>query len=412
MVTANIIFKQKAILYGCGTYIEKNKELIPSNLDIIGYGYSDPKRATSFSGVLFNNKQILSPDEIKKIVDANSDVLIFICSGPASSLDIFLQLKASKINLKNIRFIDESKAFDFSVHPRICDNGDLIVNIEGIDLVKVEHDEEILSLNWKFLNSIPTDGIKNLCECFRVYISSIKNFKYKLNLTPWLIGPFPQSILNKEYLMKDVLALLPKYIGEVTLNNMADMHRLYSLVLNIRHVMEGNVLGEFAELGVYKGCTAAVLKYYANQNGRKLYLFDTFDGFPDKDLVNYDSKQVKQFRDTSESFVREYIGADDNVFLVKGYFPESLHEDHFNLKFAFVNLDCDLHKPMLAGLEFFYPRLSNGGVIFLHDYSSGYWEGCKQAIDMFCNKYGCQIVLLPDLSGTAVLVKNYFDKSN
>ena len=77
------------------------------------------------------------------------------------------------------------------------------------------------------------------------------------------------------------------------------------------------------------------------------------------------------------------------------------------LKFAFVNLDCDLHKPMLAGLEFFYPRLSKGGMIFLHDYSSGYWEGCKQAIDMFCKQNKCQIVLLPDLSGSAVLVKHY-----
>ena len=37
-------------------------------------------------------------------------------------------------------------------------------------------------------------------------------------------------------------------------------------------------------------------------------------------------------------------------------------------KFAFVSLDTDLYKPTLAGLEFFWPRMSKGGFIFIHDF--------------------------------------------
>ena len=401
------IRKQKAILYGWGSFIENNMGLIPNNLDIIGYGYTDQQRSTSSTGILFKNKEIFSPQEIKKLLDKKSDILIYICSGPRSSLEIFLILKDAGINAKNIRFINEEKSINSSLIERINDNGDLVISIDGTDFIKIGCNETTPSLNWDVMNSIPLKDIDKLCHYFQLYFYSVKKLKDKLNVIPWLLGPFPQSMINKEYLMNDVFNLLPKYIGEVTINNMADMHRLYSLVLNVRHLMDNNVQGEYAELGVYKGCTAAVLKYYAYHNNRKLYLFDTFEGFPEEDLVKYDKGQVKQFKDTSEDFVKKYIEADDNVFFVKGYFPESLHDEHFKLKFAFVNLDCDLHKPMLAGLEFFYPRLSKGGMIFLHDYSSGYWEGCKQAIDMFCKQNKCQIVLLPDLSGSAVLVKHY-----
>ncbi|WP_051639170.1 TylF/MycF/NovP-related O-methyltransferase [Succinivibrio dextrinosolvens] len=398
---------QQAILYGCGSYIEKNMDLIPYNLNIIGYGYTDPSRATSLSGNLFKTKNIYNPKEIAELINKNKSILIYICSGPISSLEIFLILRNEGINVKNIRFVDESRFVGFPIKKIINEQGDLNIYIEGESFVQIKFNENIPSINWEILNKTPIKDINNLCRYYQIYISSIKKIKCKLNVIPWFIGAFPQSLLNKEYIMNDVFNLLPKYIGEVTLNNMQDMHRLYSLILNIRHVMDSAVPGEFAELGVYKGCTAAVLKYYATLNNRKLYLFDTFEGFLDEDLVSYDKNQAKQFNDTSENFVKEYIEADDNVFFVKGYFPESLQKEHCNLKFAFVNLDCDLHKPMLAGLEFFYPRLSNGGMIFLHDYSSGYWEGCKQAIDIFCKKNGCQIVLLPDLSGSAVLVKHY-----
>jgi hypothetical protein len=64
-----------------------------------------------------------------------------------------------------------------------------------------------------------------------------------------------------------------------------------------------------------------------------------------------------------------------------------------------VNLDCDLYQPMKSGLEFFYPRMPLGGIMFLHDYSSLYWDGAKLAVDEFCAETGEFIVLMPDRAG-------------
>ncbi|MDR1267790.1 MAG: TylF/MycF family methyltransferase [Holosporales bacterium] len=44
----------------------------------------------------------------------------------------------------------------------------------------------------------------------------------------------------------------------------------------------------------------------------------------------------------------------------KGYFPDTAASDA-DEKFAFVSLDTDLYQPIHAGLEFFYPRLHEGG---------------------------------------------------
>jgi hypothetical protein len=402
-----LLCKQKSIIYGLGDYLKDNEDLLPNNIEIIGYGYSDTNRATSNSGSLLNGKEIYTPDEIKEILQSETEVIVYICSGPRTSLDIFYLLMSKKINLKNIRFIDESRALGFSLKKVITDDNILSIKMDNKEVIKIHFYEEtpLVEILGPSLSIIA--DVKKLTFLYQTYITLIKKYFFKPNVIQWLNGAFPQSLLNKDDIANDIIQILPKYIGEVTLNNISDMHRLYSMVLNIKHIMEKGVSGDFAELGVYKGCTAAILKYYAQQFQKRLYLYDTFEGFPEEDLVNYDEGQKRFFSDTSDIFVKKYIDANEDVILIKGYFPKSIPWEQRNLKFSFVNIDCDLYKPMLAGLEFFYPRLSEGGMIFLHDYSSGYWNGCKQAIDEYCEKNGIQFVLLPDLSGTAVITKNY-----
>ena len=179
------------------------------------------------------------------------------------------------------------------------------------------------------------------------------------------------------------------------------------MMLNIENICGvKNVKGDFAELGVWRGNTAQVLAYYAKKYERKCYLFDTFEGFNSNDLIGFDSKfRTNLFSDTSLSLVKEVIGEDYlfNCELVPGYFPTSAKQISKNKMFSVVSLDADLYKPMKAGLEYFFPLMSNGGLFLLHDYSSGYWDGCKRAIDEFCDKENQLLVLMPDKSGSAFI---------
>jgi hypothetical protein len=177
-------------------------------------------------------------------------------------------------------------------------------------------------------------------------------------------------------------------------------------MLNIKQVLGEGTEGDFAELGVWRGNTAAVLAHYAGINNRRVFLFDTFEGFQKNDLIGVDADKQLEFGNTSEDLVKGVIGAESRrCSFVKGHFPGTISQEHRQAKYAVVNLDCDLYEPMKAGLEFFYPRLSKGGLLVLHDYSSLFWEGARKAIDEFCRQSGELPVLLPDKSGSVFIRK-------
>ncbi len=182
-----------------------------------------------------------------------------------------------------------------------------------------------------------------------------------------------------------------------------DLSRLYLLVANAEKLERDGVPGAIAELGVWRGNSAAVL--HALLPERELYLFDTFTGFDGKDLEPTEPQgHVPKFSDTSEARVRALVGDSPRVHLVKGYFPDTTEQVPPETRFAFVHLDCDLYTPMRAGLEWFHPRLAPGGMILVHDYGGGGWPGVTRACDEFSREVGLRPVILPDKAGSAMFV--------
>jgi SAM-dependent methyltransferase len=203
----------------------------------------------------------------------------------------------------------------------------------------------------------------------------------------------------------EIRQLSEKWTKNNTGNNAGDLPRLYALMMNVRQVLTENVVGDIAELGVFQGNSAAVLAHYARIYGRQLLLFDTFGGFDRRDLVGRDGSRQAEFASTSLAYVREFVG-DDNVHYVRGWFPESIPPDLYASRFCLVHIDCDLYKPMKAGLEFFYERLSPGGLLIIHDYVNPFWEGIKRAVDEFCGRIPERPVVFGDKSGTAMIRKS------
>lgn len=189
--------------------------------------------------------------------------------------------------------------------------------------------------------------------------------------------------------------------------NYPDKIRLYNFWLQIQRINRDGIKGDFAELGVYKGDSARLLHLMAPD--RIFHLFDTFEGFTGKDLQPETGEaatySTKHFADTSLNKVLKKIGGNpDKIKIHSGYFPQStdgLEETTYSL----VNMDADLYNPTKAGLDFFYPRLSPGGVIFIHDYNDK-WEGLVKAVDEFTCNIPEKLILIPDLDSTVMIVKN------
>ena len=218
---------------------------------------------------------------------------------------------------------------------------------------------------------------------------------------PVAVAHHPDSFERKiEY--RETEILFNAFIHNNEYNNNGDLPRFYSLILNLLQCEKEAIQGDFAEVGVHKGNTAALLWRYAKKSGRSLFLFDTFSGFPQDRLQDDEYAKSHKFADTCFHDVKTFLGEDPCLHYVVGVFPESAVGDCVDRKYAFVHLDCDLYDSIRAGLEFFLPRVSAGGFFLVHDYSSGRWKGCTKAVDELCADHGLRPILLPDKSGSAV----------
>lgn len=160
--------------------------------------------------------------------------------------------------------------------------------------------------------------------------------------------------------------------------------------------------GEVAELGVFRGNFAyAISKAFP---GRPLHLFDTFEGFDERDMEQEEEEHGhhEDFADTSAEGVQKRIPA---AVIHKGWFPDTFRGCE-ELRFAFVSLDADLYAPTRSGLELFWPRLNRGGSIMVHDYVSTQFPEVKRAVDEFCAGEGIIPVPVADLHGSVILMKN------
>ncbi len=211
------------------------------------------------------------------------------------------------------------------------------------------------------------------------------------------IGLHPLSLCTMQ--------LWPESTSEGT-TSQDDFCRIMSVQLAAQRIVEKNIAGAVAELGVYRGELAAILnRLFA---GRTLYLFDTFEGFSTNDLYDGQEKKHSQaavgdFKNTSIDMVLSRMPEPDRIVIKKGYFPETAED--LEETFAFVSLDVDLYKPTVAGLHYFYPRLAKGGCIFIHDYNNRRYKGVRRAVDEFIESVGSPLVQLPDFAGTAILPK-------
>lgn len=189
--------------------------------------------------------------------------------------------------------------------------------------------------------------------------------------------------------------------------------REYAQELDLRgavltHLAEriANVEGALAELGVYRGEFSAKMNRLFPT--RVLHLFDTFAGFDARDVAReagYSRAVQGDFSDTSVELVKSRLPHPECAVFHRGFFPETARGLE-EVRYALVHLDADLYGPTLEGLRYFYPRLSRGGVLLLHDYYNTRFSGVRAAADAYEAEAGRLLVLpVADLHGSVMIVK-------
>lgn len=191
-----------------------------------------------------------------------------------------------------------------------------------------------------------------------------------------------------------------------------DLHNQFSIKGSvIRRITDRiqtlGIEGAVAELGCYQGDTSWQLNVLMPD--RKLYLFDTFCGFDSRDLakereLGIIDANVPDFSNVDTKKLIDRMPYADHVILKEGWFPETAF-DIEDVKFALVYMDANLYNPTFSGLEFFFPRMSQGGVIILSNTLNSKFAGVAKALNDVEKKYGAFLIVpIGDLTGTVMIV--------
>lgn len=194
----------------------------------------------------------------------------------------------------------------------------------------------------------------------------------------------------------------PSYSKETAyrISGAGDSVRYASMALALESIERDKIPGSLAELGVWRGITSVFI--HSQLPHRRLYLFDTFMGFPNGAGGNTDHR----FRDTNVEAVRQKIGDTSNVWFCVGTFPGTT-QGLDSETFALVLLDVDKFEPTLAGLKFFYPRVAPGGYLFIHDYNNPESDhGVFRSVNHFLRDKPERLIEIPDTWGSAVIRKH------
>lgn len=198
------------------------------------------------------------------------------------------------------------------------------------------------------------------------------------------------------------------------------LHRPLASYFLARYYLHALAIGGAqAECGVFQGASALVLCRAAQSvdpayAGAGLHLIDSFAGLSKPGETDRFSLPGPEGRQASHHSlpegtlsasleeVRLALRDFPGVAFHRGWIPEVfalLPES----RWSFVHIDVDLHDPTYASLDYFFPRLSAGGVIICDDYGSAVFPGAHRAWDRYCDEHDLPFVVLG--TGQAVILK-------
>jgi O-methyltransferase len=167
------------------------------------------------------------------------------------------------------------------------------------------------------------------------------------------------------------------------------------IMRELRRVIEGSVIGDIVELGCYTGTTSVFLAREIAESPRTLWLYDSFEGLPEK--TDKDSSPA------GYGFVRGELTASKAELernfkrlgllrprIIKGWFsdisPKDLPE---SICFAF--LDGDYYDSIRDSFALIHERLTPGATVVIDDYRNEKLPGAARAVDEFARRHSLNV---------------------
>ncbi len=178
------------------------------------------------------------------------------------------------------------------------------------------------------------------------------------------------------------------------LSDQVDKRELAAVIRECQRVISAGIAGDVVEFGCYVGTTSIYLAKLL-ESPRELYLYDSFDGLPDKTSRD-ESPAGLQFKTGELKASRKVLIHNlkrANVampHIKKAWFSELTRKDIPDT-IAFAFLDGDYYESVLTPLRLIENRLSPGAVIVVDDYVNEALPGAAKAVSEWVKEKGYTI---------------------
>ena len=156
------------------------------------------------------------------------------------------------------------------------------------------------------------------------------------------------------------------------------------------------VSGDFVELGCYKGDTSLMLAEVIKDSSKKLYIYDSFEGLPEKSTEDKSvlgenfvaGALLVSKREVKERFLRAGLKV---PVIKKAWFFELSSKDLPD-KISFAFLDGDFYESIKDSLRLVENKMSEGSILIVHDYENSALPGVKKAVDEWVGTRKLQVL--------------------
>jgi O-methyltransferase len=143
--------------------------------------------------------------------------------------------------------------------------------------------------------------------------------------------------------------------------------------------------GDFVELGCYKGDTSLLLAEVLKGTDKKLWIYDSFEGLPEKKEIDESALginfKVGELYVTKREVKERFLRANLPVPVIKKAWFNELTDSDLPGKIVLAFLDGDFYESIKVSLKLVAPKMADDGVIIVHDYQNPVLPGVAKAVD-------------------------------
>lgn len=179
---------------------------------------------------------------------------------------------------------------------------------------------------------------------------------------------------------------------------------LLIILKELDRALSQNVSGDVVELGCYEGTSALFLQQLLTlrSSDKKLYLYDSFEGLPDKTTPDHSAAgqafRRGELKASRARLLKNFVKADLPMpEVVRAWFYE-LDPKDLPDKIALAFLDGDFYESIMDSLKLVWPKMTAGSVILVDDYQNVALPGAAKAVDEWLANHSAKLTIASSLA--------------